>query len=252
MKKALSALVGSSLLLIAGAASAQGGQWSGSYSPSMPSRSSGLDNLGEEFQVVFGVDRTMGLAIDSWKVEGSGTTATNKSTSFSLFGAGAGTSMIPRFGLDFFVTEGVSVGGSLFFSTQSTKDEIEAGGTTNESDGPKTTTFGFAPRVGYAMPFDETFSFWPRAGITYLSRSVTVTDTTTNTESKASQSALDFTVEAMFGISPFSHFAMLVGPYLDLGLSGSEDLEPGGGAPKVENDAKLTSFGIAVSVLGYY
>ena len=51
MKKALSALVGTALFAITGAAFAQQ-QWSGSYSPSMPSRSSGLDNIGEEMQFV--------------------------------------------------------------------------------------------------------------------------------------------------------------------------------------------------------
>jgi len=54
----------------------------------------------------------------------------------------------------------------------------------------------------------------------------------------------------MLGISPISNFAILVGPYLDLGLSGTAKQEVG--STSQEADLKATSYGLAVSILGYY
>ena len=241
MKKALSALVGTALFAITGAAFAQQ-QWSGSYSPSMPSRSSGLDNIGEEMQFVFGVDRVTGVAFDRQTLSPSqGDDIVNKSTTIALFGVEGTHTLVPRLGLDYFVTEGISVGGSLVYIHQSTSTEVGS----NSADGPSSSLFLINPRVGYAMQFDETFSFWPRAGITYIS---TKADSDADTES---WHGLDLTVEGMFGISPFSHFAILVGPYLDLGLSGTATSEPQGG-PSTDTDAKLTGFGLTSSIVGYY
>ena len=248
MKKALSALVGTALFAITGAAFAQQ-QWSGSYSPSMPSRSSGLDNIGEEMQFVFGVDRVTALSFDRLTFSpDQGDDTTVKTTTISLFGinnqslqGGTPSTTVPRLALDYFVAEGISVGGSLVFISSSGTQETGS----QSADLPTVTNFLISPRVGYAMQFDETFSFWPRAGITYIS---TKADSDADTES---WHGLDLTVEGMFGISPFSHFAILVGPYLDLGLSGTATSEPQGG-PSTDTDAKLTGFGLTSSSVGYY
>ncbi len=252
MKKALTALVGTALFAFSGAAFAQQ-QWSGSYSPTMPSRSSGLDNIGEEMQFVFGVDRVMGVAFDRKTITPPSPQkeTTYKSTTIALFGMQAAESgMLPRLGLDYFVVESVSVGGSLLYIHQSTSAESDG----NSQDGDTTSTFGISPRVGYAMQFDETFSFWPRAGITYVSRSTETPADPANPGSGSTDkfSGLDLTIEGMFGISPFSHFAILVGPYLDLGLSGTHSVEPDTGTAPPDEDAKITSYGLTTSIVGYY
>jgi hypothetical protein len=256
MKTAITSLCGLGLLLVSGVAQAQqpyGGGWSGSYQPAPVARSSGLDNIGEEAQITFGVDRVMGIAFDRATISpDQGGDITYKATNIALFGNPGGggqapSMMIPRLSLDYFVAEGISVGGSLLYFTQSTETETDAG----SADGPTTSTFAISPRVGYAMAFDETFSLWPRAGITYFSsKSESDSATGTGTDTRT-VSGLDLTVEAMVGISPIENFAILVGPYVDLGLSGTAKDEPAGGTSS-EADAKLTSYGLAVGILGYY
>lgn len=253
MKKLLTALVGTGLFLFSGAAAAQyGGGWSGTYQPTAPpARSSSLDNLGEEAQLTFGVDRVMGIAWNKTTVTpDAGDDIELKSTNIYLFGnpgsTGEGANlMVPRLGLDYFVMESISVGGSFIYAS-STATSPGAGGGDDET---KTTTIGFMPRVGYCMAFDETFSIWPRAGITYFSSKTEFTPDGGDTD-EATGSGLDLSLEAMVGISPFSNFAMLVGPYLDLGLSGSYETNASGTAEEL--DAKTTSYGLSVSILGYY
>ncbi len=254
MKTKLTSLCGLGLFLVSGLASAQyGGGYQGSYTPGPPpARSSRLDNIGEEAQLTFGVDRVMGISMDQATLSpDQGGDIKYKATNVALFGNPGGggdggpSLMIPRLALDYFVIESVSIGGSLLYFSQSTELENDAGST----DGPKTTTFAIAPRVGYAMAFDETFSIWPRAGITYFN-SKTESDSGTGTDTDTF-SGMALTVEAMVGISPIENFAILVGPYVDYGLSGTVKNEPPTG-PSTETDAKLTSYGLSVSILGYY
>ncbi|MBK8999654.1 MAG: hypothetical protein IPM35_28390 [Myxococcales bacterium] len=254
MKTAITSLCGLGIFLVSGLATAQqqyGGGYQGSYSPAPMPRSSGLDNIGEEQQITFGVDRIMGISFDRAVVSpDQGGDVTLKATNVALFGNPGGGSeapslMIPRLSLDFFVVESISVGGSLLYFSQSTEQETSAG----SNDGPTTTTFAIAPRVGYAMAFDETFSIWPRAGITYFS-SKTEEEGTGGTDT-LTISGLDLTLEVPVGISPIENFAILVGPYVDFGLSGTAKDEPAGGTSS-ETDVKVTSYGLAVGILGYY
>jgi hypothetical protein len=256
MKKVFALLFGTSLTLLSGAAFGQS-SWSGSYQPAMPApRDSGLDNLGEEMQVVFGVDRVMGISFDRHKLEpDGGGSRTDKATNVSLFGSypGAGgddavaTTNSPRLALDFFVTEGFSIGGSFFVMSTSVSRDVEpdpAG--TASGDVGSGVIWGIHPRIGYAMAFDETFSIWPRAGITYWKAAWEDDD-----GNESNLNGLALTGEVMLGISPFSHFAMLVGPYVDLGVSGTAEDKPSSG-PATDVDSTLTSFGLAVSIVAYY
>ncbi|MBX3131447.1 MAG: hypothetical protein KF718_32320 [Polyangiaceae bacterium] len=247
MRLTLSALACVATLAAANGALAQG-QWSGSYSPAMPTRSSSIDNLGEEMQFVFGVDGVMGVDIvrdkDELSVGGQTSERTDKATSINLFGGG----IMPRLALDYFVTEGFSVGGSFVFLSQSSETETSAGGVNQTTDNGSLQTLFIHPRVGYALPFDETFSFWPRVGLFYMNQT-----TKPDQGSDTSRSAIDFTLEAMFGISPMSHFAILVGPYLYLGVGGSSEIPaipPATGT--TETDRRLTMYGLTTSIVGYY
>ncbi len=148
--------------------------------------------------------------------------------------------------LDYFVVESISVGGSLLYISRTTKTETDAG----SADGPTTSTFGIAPRVGYAMAFDETFSIWPRAGITYYSTKVETPAATGGNDTTDTTSGLDLTIEVPVGISPMEHFAILAGPYLDLGLSGT--VEQDNGTTSQKADQKTTSYGLTVGMLGYF
>lgn len=255
MKTKLTSLCGLGLFLVSGLASAQyGGGYQGSYTPGPPPvRSASLDNIGEESQITFGVDRVMGVSFDRATVTpDKGDDTIVKNTTVSLFGSyGAQTGNFPRLSLDFFVVESVSVGGSLLYATSSGETEV---GSTSADTGT-TTTFAIAPRVGYAMAFDETFSLWPRAGITYFSHATETpgsgSGATKTPGSTTTTSGLALTVEAMVGISPIEHFAILAGPYVDYGLSGTTKMEPDSGS-STEEDTKVTSYGLTVGILGYY
>lgn len=260
MKKAITLTLGTGIFLFATTALAQyggqqqqGGQWGGTYQPGMPpARSSSWNNIGDEGQLVISVDRIMGLAFDSSKGETDTETRTSKRTSFHLFGVGGGeaTGFVPRLALDFFPIESLSIGGSLLYSTSSGETETETTATSNTVDDPEVTTIGFAPRIGYAVAFDETFSVWPRAGITYISRKAVTPNPAGDQE--ANFSGTDLTVEVLLGISPFENFALGIGPYLDFPLGGSTEVCPGGGAPCGDVDTKLTSYGIMTSIMAYW
>jgi len=104
------------------------------------------------------------------------------------------------------------------------------------------------------MAFDETFSFWPRVGVSYYNRKVTTPEqkqgTTTTPEPSTKWSGFDITAEANLGISPFSNFAFLVGPFLEFPLSGTRTDD--NGTKSTDTDSKLTSFGLSASVVGYF
>ena len=92
-----------------------------------------------------------------------------KGTVFSLlWGAQAGASPVvpaiyPRTSFDYFVIDGLSLGGSVGFSTASVK--VKSGGSSMEGDHTAVT---FAPRVGYAFGLSDTIWFWLRGGPTYV------------------------------------------------------------------------------------
>ena len=57
-------------------------------------------------------------------------------------------------------------------------------------------------------------------------------------------STLSLTLDATFTMTPFNHFIVLGGPFLDLGFWGSYDEEVTGGI-STDGDARLTAFGLA-------
>lgn len=232
-----------------------------------------IDNIGNAGQVVVGVDRVMGLNFIVDTTEDEDTVAgqtveqkrTRKLTTIGLAGSYPATVLqLPRLGVDYFVTDGLSIGGSFMYLRASgeTENETTVGGTT-DSD---TTDFEpvhfllFHPRLGYSFILDDTFAIWPRAGITWTQASTTQTVDTIDIngnpvtyELDITETTLDLTLEANLVISPMEHFAFLVGPFLDFGLSGeekTESTEPG--VADQEADRKLTAYGLQVGLAGYF
>jgi len=99
-----------------------------------------------------------------------------------------------RAAIDFFVVDQLSLGGSIGFFTQSGDAE--------------TNGFIISPRVGYAIPLNRTFSFWPRGGITYIDID--------------NSNVLALSGEAMFVASPRPGWGILLGLTLDLGFTGEQ------------------------------
>jgi hypothetical protein len=227
MRKAISLIAGLGVFSLASAAFAQGYGYSAGYSANyrmgMPPASGGqIDNIGNAGQLVFGAERLTGISFNRFGYNGG----TGTSTSIGLLGPFSGENSVgsPRVGLDYFVIDSVSIGAGLWYAHDS--GVSVAGGS-----GSGSHTFLFAPRVGYAYAFDDTFSVWPRAGITYVSQT--------------GGHYLDLTLEGLFGISPVSHLVILGGPFADLGLSGSQNAGAG------SQDAKQTGFGLTFGLAGY-
>jgi hypothetical protein len=132
----------------------------------------------------------------------------------------------PRFAIDYFIIDGLSLGGSLAFVSVSYDRDPDGG----DGDGH---AFLFAPRVGYALPFGTVAGFWPRGGFTYVSEG-----------DGADRSELALSAEAMFWIAPAEGIAFLVGPTFDLGVTGEEDRDP-------DADLQRTVIGIGVGLMGW-
>lgn len=255
MKRALGTLIGTGILLAATAASAQqyGGGYSGSYStgsyrPEMPSYPSGIDNIGNAGQFTIAIERITGVASDHETyvdpLDPTKKKTTAKTTQLALLGNDGGSpSVTPRAAFDYFIIDGLSLGGSISYMSHAL------------SGGPTEKLFMISPRVGYAYAFDNTFSLWGRAAFDYshLGYSVpTVNASGGPTTTNISKNLTQLTLEAMLGISPMKHVAFLVGPYVDIGLGGSRsEKDPLDNTNKSASD-KLTSFGLTAAILAYY
>ena len=105
-----------------------------------------------------------------------------------------------------------------------------------------------APRVGYAGRLAPTVWIWPRAGITYVNFS-------TSPSGGTSQSASLFaaTVELPVVVALAPHALLLIGPTLDLGLSGSTKLDGTAiGGTNTSRDIKETDIGLQASLVLYF
>jgi hypothetical protein len=129
----------------------------------------------------------------------------------------------PRIGFDVFVAPSVSMGiaASYFNISQGTGSGSISG-------------FQLAPRFGYAANVAPKLSIWPRGGITY--EHVTNDNGAGTT---ATQSFFALTLEAPFAILVVPRAAFLIGPTLDIGLSGTTS----------GVDQKFTDFGIQAGLL---
>jgi opacity protein-like surface antigen len=209
-----------------------------------PAAAQGIENIGNQGQFVIGAERLTGLFFDKIHQEEGDAEQDYSYTTISLLGnngeAPEGSpSNTPRLGFDYLVTDGLSVGGSLFYITRSG----EADGDLADGDLASSNLFYFNPRVGYAYAFDDTFAIWPRAGIGWASGKVE----SGAGDTELSASSLQLTIEGNLVVSPFEHFAIVGGPFIDFGLSGSVEDEDGD-----EFDQKFTSFGLTVGIAGYF
>jgi hypothetical protein len=101
----------------------------------------------------------------------------------------------PRVGLDYFIVDQLSLGGSLGFWS--------AGGD-RDGDG-----FMIFPRVGYVIPFGDIAGFWPRGGLAYYSEG-----------GGQNWDQLVLGAEGSFYVRPLPDWAILFGPTMDLGVTG--------------------------------
>jgi hypothetical protein len=240
--------------------------------------------FGQRGQVAISAERLLGVYVLNAEVEQSGLAdgpgpldgtvnarTELDSTSFVLLGNddSPGPAALPRLAVDVFVINGLSVGGSLLYWTDSAESDIAIDLTPSAGPFPirqhvevDRTTFGFSPRVGYAYMFSPTFGIWPRGGISYVSSKTETTTQDFNVdgtlddqeESETTFSTLSLTLEGLLVITPFEHVAFGVGPFIEHAVTGDAETEnnPGNPATRLEGDLSATSFGITSSLIAWF
>lgn len=196
--------------------------------------------FGSKGDAAFGAERLMGVHSDH--VSQDSAVAGNPGidddvTTFGLgfFGHSAATPFdLPRITFDYFIADNWSLGGALAYQTTSVTVNNDRGGVTDIADGSE---FLFNPRVGYAHMFGRVVGIWPRAGLSYHSETVT---------NAQNVNGFALGVEAQFVFVPAQHFAILLGPSLDLDFTGRT--KPNQGS---QVDHGYRSIGLQVGLLGW-
>ncbi len=154
--------------------------------------------FGNQGDITFSAERLMGIYFYD---EGFGTT----NVGLGIAPLGSSVYHLPRLGVDYFVIDNLSVGGSLGFGLVDVHDRTVGPGVVDR--GGTTSGALINLRVGYALEFNNTFGFWPRGGFTY--------------RNFGDDEEFALTLEAMFYAAPVEHFAIIAGPLMDLGIAGS-------------------------------
>lgn len=192
----------------------------------LPARAS-AEELTSRGNLVFSADRLFGLYFAHESIEVTSNTSVETDRSSIGFGWSAPIDRslltIPRLGIDYFLTHGFTLGGSLGFW---------AGGL-DDNDDRTQTAFLLAARVGYALRLGHVVSLWPRGGFTYTTWGLEGSDTDFYT--------FALTVEAPFVFAITEGFAFTLGPNLDLGFL----------AERASADASATVFGVMAGLSGW-
>jgi len=214
-------------------------------------------DFGKSGQFAVGAERLFGIVHTSHTSEvGDGEvnrSHTNVSLLLTPFHSTAGTQFpigysFPRIGADYFVMDGLSVGGSIGVFTHSGSFENEVMGVTQDGDTGSMTGFLFEPRVGYAFMFSDMFGIWPRGGITFIHFGYEAED-----NDEISASAWAITLEAPLVINPVPHVVFGIGPTLDLGVTGSAETNPADPEdPTIETDFTMHDIGLQASLTAYF
>lgn len=189
------------------------------------SEASAQTSFGDKGDFSFAIERAMGLYSGHLRFEQPGAIPDQTiDTSGIELGIGGGglphPSQMARIGVDGFVIDHLSLGGSIGFASYG--DDLDQ------------SVFLLAPRVGYFAGISRHVGFWGRGGFTFYSVEGDDPDF----------SQLMFTAEAMFTFAPNDGFAFLVGPVLDLGFAGGWD--PG------DESYRDRLIGLAFGLVGFF
>ena len=139
--------------------------------------------------------------------------------------------------IDYFVIDGLSVGGVLGFALDSSKPP-------GATDSGKATTITIGPRVGYNIWLTPpSLSLWPQVGILYSHLS-----TSSGGVAGASGSKVSLDVGVPLLIHPVKHFHFGIGPFVTLDLSSSSSQSAGGASA---DGNKATVFGLRGEIAGW-
>jgi hypothetical protein len=178
--------------------------------------------FGEQGMVTLSVERAFGFHWVHTSIDRPAPAGDTQSD-LTVFGLGWYRSQTayhnPRAGVDVFVIDRLSLGGSLGIYAWT-------------SDGDRQGIL-FEPRIGYAATISPAVAFWPRGGFTFFSEEA---------DGGPTYSQFAFSAEGMFVFLPQPSWAILLGPTLDLGITGEEG----------DNRFTQHALGIAVGLMGAF
>lgn len=219
--------------------------------------------VGQAGTFAISAERLMGYSWTKTKSEGNFDPGDNdveiegSRTQFDLLARGSVDSpfVAPRLAFDYFVINGLSVGGSIAYYTYEEDDPTQTtNGNSVDLDEESGHGFLFAPRVGYLYMFSPVLGIWPRAGITYASGTTEVNDRNPgpgNADTEFNASVLDLSLEGMLVITPVPHGGFTVGPTVDIPLAGSGEVTIGDNSNDLDK-VRITSIGIQAGVLVWF
>lgn len=188
----------------------------------------GAQELGSKGEGVLSADRLMGISSHRISGQLGNNRYSNDWTSISFGWRTPPDSSpfdIPRLAFDYLVIDHLSIGGAL-------------GYVSHDGDANDGSAFLLAPRIGYAYAFGRVVGIWPRGGFTYHSTSI---------DGVYDERGFALTLECPFTFSPAQHFALHVGPTLDVDLFGDRDP-----SPITQGDRKYRTFGVNAGLLGWF
>jgi hypothetical protein len=183
---------------------------------SAPALAQGSAVFGGPGQLAISGDMQVTVQGESYSAP-NGQTAPNSTTSAVLAPAG-----------DFFVTQGLSLGGQVLFG------HTEIRGFQGSAN-----TFGIGPRVGYNIALGDTFSVWPKVFFQFQTLSFS--------NNGGSQNSTSIGAFVPFLAHPAPHFFLGLGPNVETELSNSVSV---GSGPSVDG-VKTTTYGIMFVVGGW-
>jgi hypothetical protein len=211
--------------------------------------------LGDSGHVALSVERLFGFSHSSQTTSSKGverpTVTMNK---ISILGDPVGGALgtiytFPRLAFDVFVAGGLSLGASISYFHISETVPPAAGSTGGDSEF-SINGLVLAPRIGFAAHLGPTVALWPRAGVTYLKE---WSDTSQGGKAGGSSSGDLFaaTIELPLAVTITERAAFLIGPTIDIGLSGggTNDPAPGSTAASTSTDNKETNIGVQAALL---
>ena len=144
---------------------------------------------------------------------------------------------------DFFVIDGLSVGGLIEVnSTSGSVEQKDNIGRTVSVDLPTTTNFTLLPRVGYLFALSDKWGIWPRGGIGYASRQG-VTEAGTTGQVKTTSSGVLTDIDVGFIWRPIAPVFFRLGPEVSFTLGASHSQTNPNGV-SVSANSGLFAFGI--------
>jgi hypothetical protein len=228
------------------------------------------DWFGGQGQLIVSADRLFGISQWTYSSEfnNSDTFSTSGTAVNLLFGDGGGRVgaldadstiripyLIPRLGLDYVVSKGITLGGAVGYLSRSGTSNAKYMGITTSTDTPSDSAFVLAPRAGYAVALSAAVAIWIRAGITYYA--VSAKETTPSPTSpgqfdsnQESDTGVAFNVEPELVLTPVRHFGLTIGLVGDIPLSGTGTFQRAG-SNNPSYTERISNFGITFGVLGH-